>query len=971
MNASSRDRRTARAALSLILMVVVFTLCIGSRPAHADAPDTPSSAIDGISLEAVGNDAPPLETTEDVEAPGGFEMHLSAAFGSGLAAQSVGEEGGDASSASSGVKVEGVGGLASASIEGGGAALIAQTDASGTCGTGVTWSLSDGTLTISGQGAMDDFSTTNVPGWNNSKRAITEVVIEQGVTKIGEQAFVSCTNLASVTVPSSVQSIGSAAFYKCSALEGITLPSAVKTLESGTFADCSSLATFKAPGLKKIKQYAMQGVAIDTFTVTKRLKSIKAGAFFKARIGAFAVASGNTAYTQTDGVLFGDSGETLVAYPAARGVQKYDVPAGVTKIGDMAFLGSDITQVTLPSTLAAIGKSAFQECESLTSVSLPDSLTEADDFAFYGCTALKSVRFGAGLKSTSYQMFKSCTSLTDITFGGLSELDAHTFARCTALVSVDLPATVTTIGTGAFGCDSYDSPKLQSITLRGVSEIPFQAFLNQKSLTSVTLNDKLTAIYRAAFLGCSSLAAMTIPTSTTFVHHWAFPEATKITCLNPKLSLYAGHGYQEQESAYISCTTDYAKAYQMLELVNARRAEAGLARLYMDESLLSAAMTRAGETAVLFSHTRPDSSTCFTANGNMIAENIASGQTSAEAAMTSFMNSSGHKDNILDASATTIGVGCVKVDGRLYWVQCFGSNAASADCAKPADRAYKQKVDVATRTFGEASTSPTIVVLNFGEKKEYTVSFSVTPSTKRLPVGKSAALKLQVKNPELDTFVPVARLAGGSWASSSNAVAVSASGTVTGKGAGTATVSYTGRIVTMKSKVTSTYKGMAFTKNGCSYTATSNTAARLVKAPNTRSVKVPAKVSYAGRIFKVTAIANGAFSASKATKKIVVGDSVAKVGAKTFADAENVARLALGAGVKSIGPKALAPMKKLKSLVVKTKRLTKASVKGSLKGSMVTKVSVKVGAKSTNARYAKKYARFFTEANAGKKVAVR
>ena len=343
MNASSRDRWAARAALSLVLMVVVFALRIGVQPAHADAPDV---AIDGVSVEAVADDgALSLEAAEDGEAPGGYEVQLPAAFGLGPAAQRDGEE--DSGAANS---------LVFANVKGSRAALAAQADASGTCGTGVAWSLSGGTLTISGQGAMDDFSTTDVPGWSESGSAITEIVIEQGVTRIGEQAFAGCGNLIGVTVPSSVQSIGRAAFYQCSALEGIELPSAVKTLEAGTFAECSSLATFTAPGLKTVKRYALQGTAIDTFTVPKGMTSIEAGAFFKAGISAFTVESGNTAYIQKDGVLFGDSGKTLVAYPRARAAQEYDVPSGVTKIGDMAFLGSDVMRVALPSTLVAIGE---------------------------------------------------------------------------------------------------------------------------------------------------------------------------------------------------------------------------------------------------------------------------------------------------------------------------------------------------------------------------------------------------------------------------------------------------------------------------------------------------------------------------------------------------------------------------------------------------------------------------------------
>lgn len=129
----------------------------------------------------------------------------------------------------------------------------------------------------------------------------------------------------------------------------------------------------------------------------------------------------------------------------------------------------------------------------------------------------------------------------------------------------------------------------------------------------------------------------------------------------------------------IQVSYDYDSAFQVLELVNQERKKQNLSELSMDKELLETAMMRAAETAVYFDHTRPNGELCFSASSKMMGENIAAGQSSASSVMYSWMNSSGHKANILGGSYTSIGVGAVTVNGVHYWVQAFGT--CSADTA--------------------------------------------------------------------------------------------------------------------------------------------------------------------------------------------------------------------------------------------------------------------------------------------------
>ena len=117
------------------------------------------------------------------------------------------------------------------------------------------------------------------------------------------------------------------------------------------------------------------------------------------------------------------------------------------------------------------------------------------------------------------------------------------------------------------------------------------------------------------------------------------------------------------------------------------RKKKGLKSLVMDKNLLSVAMLRAAETVIYFDHTRPNSMDCFSASSKMNGENIAVGQGSPTQAMNSWMNSQGHRANILTSSYKSIGIGYVKVDGRYYWVQCFGTDSGT----KANQSSYKNK----------------------------------------------------------------------------------------------------------------------------------------------------------------------------------------------------------------------------------------------------------------------------------------
>ena len=173
----------------------------------------------------------------------------------------------------------------------------------------------------------------------------------------------------------------------------------------------------------------------------------------------------------------------------------------------------------------------------------------------------------------------------------------------------------------------------------------------------------------------------------------------------------------------ISGTQNYTYASQVITLLNEQRVNNGLSPLTADSTLTAAAMQRAAETVIYFSHTRPNGSRCFTAfDGGWRGENIAAGQADPDEVITGWMNSTGHRENILKANYTSVGVGCFNYKGINFWVQCFSditadgavrTGTASATAAVSASTDYiNMSGKLAENTFSSAGENTIFTVSN-------------------------------------------------------------------------------------------------------------------------------------------------------------------------------------------------------------------------------------------------------------------
>ena len=357
----------------------------------------------------------------------------------------------------------------------------------------VTATLSEGTLTISGRGDMMDFPNYPSNTWRDSKSSIIRVIINDGVTSVGEKAFNGHTSLTSVTIPNSVTSIKNAAFFGCIGLASVTIPDGVEIIGEDAFARCTSLTSVTIPGnVIRIggDRVNVNGVAFDGCTGLTNIE----------------VDNGNTVYSSIDGVLFNKSQDTLLNYPAGR-QGAYIIPDGVTVIGAQAFNErTNLTSVIIPNSVISIGSWAFDGCTGLTSLTIPNSVAYIGGFT--GCTGLTSVTIldGATAVTLGSWAFSGCTGLTSVTIpNSVTFIDYGAFNECTGLTSVTIPNSVATIEHNAFD----NCINLTSVTIpNSVTYMGYEAFRRCYRLTSVTIPNSVDSIKGGTFGECRSLTSI-------------------------------------------------------------------------------------------------------------------------------------------------------------------------------------------------------------------------------------------------------------------------------------------------------------------------------------------------------------------------------------------------------------------------------------------------------------------------------
>lgn len=337
----------------------------------------------------------------------------------------------------------------------------AATVDSGQCGDDLTWTLdSNGTLTISGSGAMEDYTlewdyqanesnrTSSAP-WGKKGDEVKRIIINSGVTNIGANAFYFFNNLEQLDISNSVYIIGDDAFSYCKKIEFIDIPNGVKYIEKDAFQDCISLETLKL---------SASVIRVDTgmFSSCEGLRDIT-------------VDDNNTQYASYNGALYDKEKLTLLVYPAGRNY--FEIYSGAKNIG----------------------KGAFNSCQQLTEIEIPDNVEEFYSNGspiFRGCTSLKKVTLSKNMIGSWSALFENCSNLTEVIFperlADNNRFDKthyfnFSFSGCTNLKEVKIPENVSRLQGTFLSCENLETVYLPA-SLKEIGINTFYRCYNLKKI---------------------------------------------------------------------------------------------------------------------------------------------------------------------------------------------------------------------------------------------------------------------------------------------------------------------------------------------------------------------------------------------------------------------------------------------------------------------------------------------------------
>ena len=388
------------------------------------------------------------------------------------------------------------------------ATALAADPVTGSCGDGLTWTLTqneDGTtytLTISGTGEMEDYTVGGAPwhvalGAAAHRKQITEIVLPNGLTHIGNNAFLQAA-VTEVTIPNTVVSIGTNAFWNCNTIK-TTLPASVRELGPtafyGTFivnVDANSPYLCSEENGKvlyskdKTTLYQVSQDCAGAFTIPSTVTTINDYAMYGCKDTSGKLVIPDSVQTIGQAAFYGTG---FTALDLGNGVKEIGtsafntcsnmkgdlvIPTSVTTIGENAFASTGFNgkldfQAQIEEFPAAIFKGL-----KFTSVSFSDSVKTIGDRAFENCTQLATVTFGQGLETVGQYAFYNSGLSGALTFpDSLKKIDTYAFAKCPHITEITLPEGNAMIEYGAFTGDTG----VQKIKIP-LSEIQFDKLNN-------------------------------------------------------------------------------------------------------------------------------------------------------------------------------------------------------------------------------------------------------------------------------------------------------------------------------------------------------------------------------------------------------------------------------------------------------------------------------------------------------------
>ena len=408
--------------------------------------------------------------------------------------------------------------------------------------------------------------------------SLTNVTLPNSVTTMGEAAFHNCVSLTNVTLSDKLTTIGKSAFNGCSQLKNVTLPNSVTTMGESAFSSCTALTNVTlSDKLTTIEERAFKGCSqLKNVTIPNSVTTIGNGAFAQCtalkEVNVFWDTPLTISADAFQGIelnkvkLYVPAGKKG-AYQAAdvwKGFDVQEIPGGN--------LSGGLHWQYIPSTktLSITGSGKMPDFNGINqpwnafrtqieTVTIGAGVTSVGEMAFIGCRALKSVTLSAGLQTIKENAFLGCTALKSVTLpAGLQTLGVAAFSGCDALTRIELPASLETIGTNALDAPGLTEIKVQTSNTHfeaaegvlynkgqttllryprkkpgatfavpaSVTTIEVYAFNKCAALESITLPDALETIGYDAFNECTALKSITIPKKVGTIGDFAFRRST-------------------------------------------------------------------------------------------------------------------------------------------------------------------------------------------------------------------------------------------------------------------------------------------------------------------------------------------------------------------------------------------------------------------------------------------------------------
>ena len=355
--------------------------------------------------------------------------------------------------------------------------------------------LIDAKSNISGEYAVKYGTVTIADSAFYDCNALTSIVIPDSVIRIGTRAFENCSGLTGITIPNSVTAIEAYAFHNCKGLTSITIPDSMLTINESTFRSCSNLTSVTIPdGVITIEESAFSDCSsLKSVTIPDSVTAIGASAFYSCKKIENVYVDSLESYLNCN--YKNDYANPMryanCLYVSGKLLEgNVEIPEGIAHIPSYAFHDCDkITGITIPNSTTNIGNSALLGCSSLTSIVIPDGVMTIGENAFYYCSSLINVTIPDSVTTIGSSAFCYCKELENVYVdslesylncnyknnyanpmyyayrlyvggkrlegnveipAGTNGIPPYAFYRCSAISSVTIPNSVTTIGVLAF-----------------------------------------------------------------------------------------------------------------------------------------------------------------------------------------------------------------------------------------------------------------------------------------------------------------------------------------------------------------------------------------------------------------------------------------------------------------------------------------------------------------------------------------